>query len=607
MVSASVRAYLGGEDTTSVRHQLVVDYLNTVPLAAKTGYGEVIGMGDGLWAWFGRDFEEVNHLLRNDSADLDQRALAYKQALSLMISQRRPSGFLAKQSALEKLTDSHLRVLADSGVITLALRDAALKQPLRLKSEPVGMTPFSFIGRKAATTSRAHLASMLGIRRMYDLDRLDMSATSTLNETLQKDVTHGLMDIAKPAFAKEAGLIGDRLLGSADLGKVIYSFTLYERAGGANLVRVQTDNYDQPFDINEGTRLDLGSTAKLRTLVTYLELIARLHARLVNLAPEELAKVPVAKQDVLTRWAIDYLKSAQERDLKTMLNASMERTYSASPHEQFFTGGGLLTFENFDNADNSRILTVREGLQRSVNLLFIRLMRDIVRHVMFNMESSSATLLDDDNDPKRHEYLARFADREGKEFLNRFYKKYQGKTADEAETTLLQGIRPTPKRLAPIFRTIDPAAPVQKFAEFLRRNLPDTAIDAALIQKLYDEYSPENFDLADRGYLARIHPLELWLVGYLRANPKATLTQTYLAGVDQRQEVYNWLFKTRHRSAQDSRIKQLVEVEAFMEIHKMWKRVGYPFDSIDPSYATALGSSADRPCGTGRADGDTGE
>jgi membrane carboxypeptidase/penicillin-binding protein len=36
-------------------------------------------------------------------------------------------------------------------------------------------------------------------------------------------------------------------------------------------------------------------------------------------------------------------------------------------------------------------------------------------------------------------------------------------------------------------------------------------------------------------------------------------------------------------------------VEGFMEIHKQWKKMGYPFESLVPSYATTLGASADRP------------
>ena len=45
------------------RREIVLSYLNTVPLSAKPGFGEVNGLGDGLWAWYGRDFDEVNRLL----------------------------------------------------------------------------------------------------------------------------------------------------------------------------------------------------------------------------------------------------------------------------------------------------------------------------------------------------------------------------------------------------------------------------------------------------------------------------------------------------------------------------------------------------------------
>ncbi len=59
--------------------------------------------------------------------------------------------------------------------------------------------------------------------------------------------------------------------------------------------------------------------------------------------------------------------------------------------------------------------------------------------------------------------------------------------------------------------------------------------------------------------------------------------------------MYSWLFKTRSKNAQDSRIKTILEIEAFEDIHEGWKRVGYPFNTLVPSYATAIGSSADRP------------
>src|SRR5690606_8030601 len=55
MVSASVRVYQGGMDTMPARRQLVLDYINTVPLSAAPGVGEVNGIGDGLYVWFAAD------------------------------------------------------------------------------------------------------------------------------------------------------------------------------------------------------------------------------------------------------------------------------------------------------------------------------------------------------------------------------------------------------------------------------------------------------------------------------------------------------------------------------------------------------------------------
>ncbi|WQG58768.1 transglycosylase domain-containing protein [Pseudomonas sp. RTB3] len=60
MISASVRAYQPGPDTLASRQNIVRDYLNTVPLSAVPGHGEVHGMAEGLRVWFGADFNQVN-------------------------------------------------------------------------------------------------------------------------------------------------------------------------------------------------------------------------------------------------------------------------------------------------------------------------------------------------------------------------------------------------------------------------------------------------------------------------------------------------------------------------------------------------------------------
>ena len=599
MASASVRSYLDGEDTGPTRRQIVLDYLNSMPLAAKAGFGEIHGLGDGLWAWYGWDFAEVNRLLPDGTGKQvsTPQATAYKQALSLLVAQRRPSYYLIEDvDDLEGLTNSHLRLLADAGIVSPGLRDAALAVPLKLKMNGASPPPESFVSRKAVSSIRNDVANLLGTPRRYDLDRLDLTLSTTLEGEAQRAITERLATLKNPAAAQAAGLYGYHLLDKADkLDSIRYSFVLFERGEKANYLRVQTDNVEQPFDINEGAKLDLGSTAKLRTLVTYLEIIAALHDRYGALDDARLAAVEVAREDRLTRWAVDYLRHARDKSLAAMLEAAMERRYSANPAEQFFTGGGLHTFENFDHADNGKVLSVREGLTHSVNLVFIRLMRDVVHHYMFQTPGSTARLLEDAGDPRRQDYLARFADREGREFIRRFYRKYEGKPGEEMEATLLQGMRLTPRRLASAYRSIHPDGTTDGYAALVRKYLPDSAQDGAALSRLFEQVAPDRMGLADRGYVAGIHPLELWVVGYRLGHPGATLAQTIEASAAERQAVYVWLTKTHRKNAQDKRILSLLEVEGFLEIHRRWKRLGYPFDSLVPSYATAIGSSADRP------------
>jgi membrane peptidoglycan carboxypeptidase len=60
-------------------------------------------------------------------------------------------------------------------------------------------------------------------------------------------------------------------------------------------------------------------------------------------------------------------------------------------------------------------------------------------------------------------------------------------------------------------------------------------------------------------------------------------------------DVYRWLFKSGRKYAQNKRIQSLLEIEAFSEVHQFWKRLGYPFETLTPSYASAIGAAGDRP------------
>lgn len=557
MVSASVRAYQDGEETVGARERILLDYINGLPLGARRGYGEVNGLMDGLRQWWGADPDAANLAL---NGPLHQaKARAYRQVLGLLIAQRRPSYYLgAGQTRLAELTDSYLRLLAEAGVIDPALRDAALQTVLTAQEGLLTETlstvletrgPGELSGRndvldpagdrKAVSAVRIELASLLALPRLYDLDRLDLSATSTLDSALQTAVAKTLRQLRTPQAARQAGLFGEHLLTSKDdPAQIYYSFTLFESQDGVNRLRVQTDNLDQPFDINTGAKLELGSTAKLRTLISYLGIVADLHRQLANLSAPELARKDVPARDKLAQWAVQHLRTSTDKTLPVMLQAAMQRHYSAHPGEVFFTGGGAHTFANFKPEDNARSFTVAEAFKDSVNLVFIRIMRDVVNHALVRDGQQVDRILADIKHPERRALLLRFADEESSRLLRGFYRRYHGRTPAQLD-------------------------------ELLAANRSKTGL--------------------------KLPALELWVIEQLSQEPSVSMARLIQDSYDDRLAAYDWLLRLRDRNAQNTRIAALLEREAFVEIHRSWKRVGYPFDRLVPSYASAIGSAGDRP------------
>ena len=600
MLAASLRAYLGGSITHPAEKQIICDYLNSIPLAATPAQGEILGLADGLQAWYGADFNRVNQLLSTPEDSLNSQQMAalavvYRQVLSLLLAMRAPTMYLIESpSALAIQTDRYLRVLAADGIISPRLRDAALRTSIQPRPSPA-QRDISFVADKAPNAIRMSLLPMLGLDSTYALDRLDLTVQATLDKQVQNATTQFLQSLSSPAHVAAAGMVGDQLLNTGSPRSVIYSFTLYEHSGGANLLRVQTDNFDQPLDINKGTKLQLGSTAKLRTLINYLQIVEQLHSQYAGYSVAQLRAEPVLPGDRLTAWALSYLAAAPDRSLKPMLEAALQRTYSGSTGEAFFTAGGLHTFANFEREEDYRVFTVGEGFEKSVNLVFIRLLRDIENYYKYRAPGASPSVLTNPSDPMRQHYLARFADMEGRVFLRRFYEKYNGQTPDQALETLVSGIRLTPLRAAVIYRSVHPEAGIEDLRAFLKAHLPAPALARVNVADLYAKYGPDKFNLQDRGYLARIHPLELWLVSDRQQHPNETLAQIFDASASQRQQVYQWLFKLRSAQAQNTRIQTMLEIDAFKQIHSDWAKLGYPFESLVPSYATAIGVSGDTP------------
>jgi membrane peptidoglycan carboxypeptidase len=600
MMSATARAYLDGSQTIEAQRRILTTYLNATPLSSRPGYGEVTGIGEGLLVWYGTDFAEANRALAaTPPAEISvaRQGEVYKQVLSLLIAERRPSYYLNLNGRgdLDTLTDSYLHRLAAAGVIEPRLRDAALAAQLRFADAPPSPPSLSFIQRKALDAVRAELMGALGVSDLYALDRLDVSADATVDAPAQERVAEALGRLGDRDVVKALGLVGDKLLGSADPGRVAYSVVLYERGADRNYVRVHADSLDEPFDINSGAKLILGSTAKLRTLGTYLGIITELHDELAQDQPAQLTRIAGSTDDPLRRWACEYLAQTSDRGLQPMLDAAMERRYSGNPGEVFFTGGAEHVFHNFERSEDSETPTVWDAFAHSINLSFVRLMRDVVRH--YEAEGTESDPVAGDRPaPDRADYLHRFADEEGRVYLNRYYTEYHGLTPDEALARLSTHVHPLARRLAVVFRSVRPEASPADMHAFLNARMPaGTEFDDEDISELYDKYAPKQFGLNDRAYLAGVNPLELWLVGYLQQRPAASRSEVIAKAQSARQEAYAWLFKTHNSHGQDVRIRILREEDAFDRMLLDWRRVGYPFDHLVPSLATVIGSSGDRP------------
>ena len=605
--AAALRSYLDGENTEAARRRIVADYLNSVPLAAIAGHGEVTGLDDGLWAWYGADPDEVNRLLWQeahgaaaDSAAMARRAVAYRQVLSLLLAHRLPSYLLlrpAGHEALRKRTDHLLRRVARAGIISSALRDAALAVDLTPHTRAPDAPRVSFIERKGANAVRTELLGLTGVGSLYDLDRFDLTVRTTLDFQVQQVVTALLARLSDPAFVREQGLASSGLLNRGDPARVVYAVALYERTTQGNVVRVQVDNLDSPFNVIEGSKLELGSTAKLRTLITYLEVVQQVYFQNAGRPAVSLRAEPVDAGDEITAWTLGFLAANPGVSLPRVLEAAMSRPYSASPGESF-TDSGPHTFRNVDPADDQRAVSVRDAFIRSVNLPFIRIMRDIVHYYMHRRLSSGHRWPDQPtaglwnrDDSRRLESVVRQADGDGREWIDRFYQQH----ADSGSLLEAFGRGRSLAQLAWVFHSVAPEAGLEEFGAFLRRHGAEPALSEARIAELYDGSDPTGFSISDRGSLAGIHPLALWLAAYLHRHPGASQLEVLDASASVRLEIHGGLVPPPRPAAPDHRTRSVPEAEAFRDIQHAWRRLGYPFESLVPSYATAVGSSADRP------------
>ncbi len=593
MTDASLKVYQNGPDTREERRQIILDYLNSIPLAAAPGYGELHGIGNGLSAWFGLDLSSVQKSLSLPDAG-PKKARAFKHALALLCSVKAPSYYLVQnRSALQARANFYAQMLANVQSIPQDFANRVIATPLSFSTHLPEYTLPEYAERKAANEIRTKLSSLLGVPGLYELDRLHLDVESTINAGLQHNVIDLFQKLHDPSFIDSAGLRGKRLLARGDPAKVVYGMMLFEKTPSGNQLRVVTDNLNAPFDINTEMKMQLGSTAKLRTLVNYLNVVASLHAQFSVLDSESLKKELNTARDPITRWAAETMGKEPGLGLDALLQLALDRKYSGNPGEIFFTGGGIHTFQNFEKQENGRQYTVREATALSVNLAYVRLMRDLVRYYKARLPYDTDAVLSDIDNPTRHKLLQEIADGESRSFLYQSYKTFQKLSPDEIVRSLLGNKANSDRHLAILFYAWHHNADEDGLTDWLEKYLGNVPLEKTA--KLAKAYGDPRLKLSDYGYLLGIHPLKVWCAGELANDPSMDWEQLWDESSEARQISASWFFNRRSRAAQNLRLRIRFEQDAFSRMTPQWRRLGFPFDRLVPSFATAIGSSGDRP------------
>jgi len=597
--AASLRAYRNGPDTRGARRNIVLDYLNSMPLGAAPGEGEVTGIGHGMWAWFGKSVQDLQNdlTLPEEDRTLKRKAKTYKQSLALVMATRRPTLYLANdRRALEDRIRSFLPLLVERGILSPQLAAAVDKADLDFRKSPPPRQRVAFVDRKATNAVRAELLDLLHVKNLYALDRYDVRVETSIDSKVQEKVTATLRAFADPDFLARRGFYGEHLLGPGqDPANIQYSFALYERTDQGNRLRVSADNLEKPLDINRNAKLELGSTAKLRTMANYLMVVASLHQRYQQMPAEALLGTERGALDSLTRWAAGWVRAHPGAPLDEMLEASLNRTFSSDPGEPFFTGRGVHYFSNFDD-DLTGQTALKTAFQHSVNLVYIRVMRELTQYYTAELNYDQKAILADADHPQRQALLDAAMDWEARDVLSGLWSRYRRVSYEEALVKMCGKDTRGIKRLAIFAYAEHPDWSVEELRAFTHRIYPEvSAVQDSLLRSYHRAYAHRIHGAQDEGYLLGRHPLEPWLLRDLRDHPDTRWAGVVERSTDVRRQASAWIRPKRFKEAQNLRIRIELERRAFVEIHKAWKRLGYPFDSLVASLATAIGSSADRP------------
>ena len=451
IVGASLKAYSEGANTRVWREKIIIDYLNTVPLAAAPGYGEIHGLGEGLYAWFGMRLNEAVAAL-NAAGQTPAKVRAFKHILTLLISVRAPSEYLVvERASLEDKVDQFTRLMARAGIIDWEFAAELQETPIDfLPAAPLPPQPSSEQKQGGQRDPRQYDGSA---RRRQPLrpQPARLAGRQHLRCAASKASDRFLNRLADPKFVKANGLNGERLLEKADPSKLIYSFLLVEATPAGNLIRVQADNSAAPLDFNKSVKLELGSTAKLRTFTHYLELVGRAAPRTFRLGRKTIARAQTRRPRPIDPMGGGNLAGAK-RHLRSSRSSTppwhggtpAARTKTSSPAAACTASKTSTNKENDASASSAgRVSQLEQFAFHSPHARPGELPPGAARLRRHDV-------LDNPTNPTRRKMLEEIAEEESRQALRRAYQNYARQTPEEIVRRVL-GKGNTERRLTILF------------------------------------------------------------------------------------------------------------------------------------------------------------
>ena len=602
VAGASLKAYRDGADTREWRREIVVDYLNTAPLAAAPGYGEINGLGDGLYAWFGIDLADVKRGARRPTATRQRRARAYKHALALLIALRAPTTYLQTRSRRARRQGQRVRAPARQGRrhrrgagAGRAGDTAAVPRP-----RAGGAAAAVRRARRRPTRSAPRCCSGWTCRASTSSTGCTSKPTAPSTSPLQNEVERLFDNLTDKDFVRANGLTGERLLRNADptAGR-LQPDALRAHAGTATCCASTPTTSSGPSTSTAASSSISAAPPSCARWPTTSKSSPCSTASCTRRTPRRSTARARATRTATRspRGRRETLAKQPDIGLDALLQAALDR--------QLFRQPGRSLLHRRRHARVRQLRQERQPAQAHRPRRAAQLDQPGVRPP----DARPGALSPRPPRLRRRRWCSKDPHHPDRERMRPGARRRRerarcccgriaaigGLTPDAAIASWLGSRAKSPRHLAILFFAWQLGDTPAQLDEWLEARSV-TGASGRSAQAGQRATAARTSTLLDYGVPAR--PPSARSLGARRDRARAGrhLGRACTSAAPRRARTpRSGCSAPRARRAQNQRLRIRVERDAFKRMTPYWQRLGFPFERLVPSYATAIGSSSDRP------------